>query len=310
MTSVTSTPVMGAPIKDSVRLPAAVLMVAAAVSWGLSSATSKVALAQLGPIDLLAIEVGTGAAVLVPFAAVRGARTRPPRFAYLLLGVLEPGLSYLLFDVGLSRTSATHAALLLASETLFVVVLARFALRERLSPSLALAVGAGFGGAMLVALEPGGPAASVAGDALVLGASALAAGYGVLARKVAPTGDWATVTATQLVGALAVCLPLIIASSATGHSHIGSADAGHLLVAVATGALAAVVPFALYNIGIARISATTAATILSLVPLFGTAAALLLIGGGIGTGQVLGGTLVIMAATTAIRLRPNEMPLA
>jgi drug/metabolite transporter (DMT)-like permease len=60
----------------------------------------------------------------------------------------------LLFDVGRSRTSATHAAVLLASETLFVVVLARLARRERLSPLAGLAVGAGFGGAMLVSLEP------------------------------------------------------------------------------------------------------------------------------------------------------------
>ena len=116
------------------------------------------------------------AAALIPLAAVRAPRGQRPRFAYLLLGVLEPGLSLLLFDVGLSRTSATHAALLLASETLFVVLLARLTLRERLSPPLAVAVGAGVGGATLASLEPGGAASSLIGDTLVLAASALAAG--------------------------------------------------------------------------------------------------------------------------------------
>lgn len=227
---------------------------------------------------------------------------------YLLLGVLEPGLSFLLFDVGLSRTSATHAALLLASETLFVVLLARLTLRERMSPALAVAVGAGFGGAVLVSLEPSGAAASVGGDALLLVASALAAGYGVLARKVAPTGDWLTVTATQLVGALAVCVPIVAGVSATGHSRC--ADAGHILAAVATGALASVIPFALYNAAIARMTATTATTILTLIPVFGTASALLLIGGGIGSAQVLGGALVITAAATAINLQRGEAPVA
>ena len=182
------------------------------------------------------------AAALIPLAAVRAPRGQRPRFAYLLLSVLEPGLSLLLFDVGLSRTSATHAALLLASETLFVVLLARLTLRERLSPPLAVAVGAGVGGATLASLEPGGAASSLIGDTLVLAASALAAGYGVLARKLAPTGDWLTVTATQLIGALGVCLPNITVSSATGHSDLSSADAGHLLAAVATGALASVIP--------------------------------------------------------------------
>ncbi|HEY6398112.1 MAG TPA: DMT family transporter [Solirubrobacteraceae bacterium] len=286
-------------------IPAAFLMTAAALCWGLSSATSKIALEQLGPIDLLAIEVGTGAAVLVPLAVVRASRGSRPRFVYLLLGILEPGLAFLLFDLGLSRTAATHAALLLASETLFVVVLARATLGERVSPRLAAAVGAGFGGAMLVSLEPGGPAASVVGDALVLGASALAAGYGVLARKVAPTGDWMVVTATQLIGALFICLPLIAFSAATAHTHLGSADAGHLLAAVATGVLASVIPFALYNIGIVRMSATAAATILSLIPVFGTAAAVTLVGGGIGGPQLLGGALAIAAATTAIRVQKS-----
>jgi drug/metabolite transporter (DMT)-like permease len=310
MTSVTSTTVMQRAAKREGRIPAAILMGAAAVCWGLSSATSKIALEQLGPIDLLAIEVGTGAAVLIPLAVALSPRGPRPRFGYLLLGVLEPGLSFLLFDVGLSRTSATHAALLLASETLFVVVLARFALRERLPPCLAVAVGAGFGGATLVSLEPGGAASSVMGDALVLAASALAAGYGVLARKLAPTGDWLTVTAIQLVGALGVCLPIVAVSSATGHSHLTSADAGHLLAGVATGALASVIPFALYNSAIARMSATTAATILTLIPIFGTAAALVLIGGGIGGAQILGGALVITAAATAIHLQQRQEPLA
>jgi drug/metabolite transporter (DMT)-like permease len=158
-------------------------------------------------------------------------------------------------------------------------VLARFALCERFSPWLAGAVGAGFAGATLVSLEPGGPSASVARVALVLGASALAAGYRVLARRVAPSGDWLTVTTTQLIGAVLICLPIFIVSAATGHSHLARADAGHLLAALGTAVLATEIPFALYNAGIARMSATTAAIILSLIPVFGTAAALILVGG-------------------------------
>jgi hypothetical protein len=106
------------------------LMGVAALSSGLSSATSKIALGQLAPIDLFAAEVGTGAAMLIPLAAARARGLRRPRFRYLLLGVLEPSVSFLMIDLGLSQTSATHAALLLASETLFVVVLARLALSK------------------------------------------------------------------------------------------------------------------------------------------------------------------------------------
>jgi drug/metabolite transporter (DMT)-like permease len=289
------------------RFLAPLFMLAAALSWGLSSALSKVALEQLGPVDLLAIEISTGAGVLIPLALARWGQITRPRTAFLLLGVLEPGLSFLLFDVGLSRTAATHAALLLASETLFVVVLARLTLRERLSPPLALAVGAGFSGVMLVSLGRGGQMASLLGDTLVIGGAALAAAYGVLARKWAPTGHWLTVTATQLLGAALVATPIVAVSVASGDSHLGGGDAGHLLAAVATGLLASVIPFLLYNAGIVVMSATTAALILALIPVFGTAAALILIGGGIGGAQLVGGALVVGAATAAIRLQRLEV---
>jgi drug/metabolite transporter (DMT)-like permease len=58
------------------------------------------------------------------------------------------------------------------------------------------------------------------------------------------------------------------------------------------------------------VSYTTAATILTLIPVFGTAAAVLLIGGGIGSAQGLGGALVITAAAHAINLQQGETPPA
>src|SRR5206468_2430567 len=76
------------------RIPAAMLISAAALSWGLSAAVSKIALEQLGPLDLLAVEVGVGAAVLVPASLMRTSGICRPRAVYLLLGVLEPGLSF------------------------------------------------------------------------------------------------------------------------------------------------------------------------------------------------------------------------
>ena len=82
------------------------------------------------------------------------------------------------------------------------------------------------------------------------------------------------------------------------------------MAAVATEALASVIPFALYSGAIARMTATTAATILTLIPVFGTAAALVLIGGGIGSAPILGGALVISAAAAAINLQRGEAPLA
>jgi hypothetical protein len=73
MTSVPLTLVMQAA-KHQLARPPALLMVTATRSWRLSSATSKIVLEQLGPIDLPTIEGGTGAAALIPIAATRAAR--------------------------------------------------------------------------------------------------------------------------------------------------------------------------------------------------------------------------------------------
>jgi drug/metabolite transporter (DMT)-like permease len=100
------------------KIGAVAMLAAAAFSWGLSTAMSKVALEQLTPVDLLGVEVGVAAVVLAALAVGKGARPGKPQPTLLLLGVLEPGLAYLLFDIGLNRTAATHAALLISTEAL------------------------------------------------------------------------------------------------------------------------------------------------------------------------------------------------
>ena len=54
----------------------------------------------------------------------------------LVLEVLEPGLTYVLFDLGVRRTTASHAALLLALESPAPLALAVMFLRERIHLSL------------------------------------------------------------------------------------------------------------------------------------------------------------------------------
>ena len=83
------------------------LLLLAALSWGLSAALTKVALEQVSPLDLFAVEVAMGALVLCAAALARGARPSRPSIPVLALGVLDPGLAILLFDVGLAHTAAT-----------------------------------------------------------------------------------------------------------------------------------------------------------------------------------------------------------
>ncbi len=274
-------------------------LVLASLSWGVSTALSKVAIEQITPLDLFGIEVTTGALCLGGAALARGARPSRPSPGVLFLGVLEPGLAFLLFDIGIAHTAATHGALLLSTDSVFTIALAAALLGERPDRRLGFALAVGVAGSVLVSLHSDGSMASLGGDVLVVAASLSAAGYGVLAKRVVPGRDALSLTAVQMLVAAAIALPLAAAAAAGHHSHLGHAGAGHLLAALAVGVFASVVPFLLYNAAIDRVTASVAGLVLTLVPLFGTVASLVLLSESLGTVQLAGGAFVMLAAGLA-----------
>jgi len=288
------------------------MLVLAALSWGIATALTKVALQQLAPLDLLSIEITVGALSMCAIALARGARPTGPMLVIALMGAIDPGLSFLLFDVGIARTAATNAALLVATETLFTAALAAMFLRERLDARLAIALAAGSLGAVVVSLHSGGGGSnSLLGDLLCLGGALGAATYGVLARRFAPGREVLSLTAVQMLGAVVVCLPLGALGAAAGRSHLAHVDAGHLVAAVAVGVLATTIPFLLFNVAIERVTAMTAGLMLSLIPFFGTVSAVAMLSESLAAVQLLGGVLIVAAATlAALSAQPETASVA
>jgi drug/metabolite transporter (DMT)-like permease len=283
----------------------------AALSWGLGVVMTKVALEQLTPLDVLGTELLVGAAVVVAALLARGGGTTVGWRSFALLGLLEPGLSYALGDFGLQRTGAADGALLIAPEGLFAVVLARAVLSERVGRRARVAVGVGFLGSVGIgAGAASGGHATLLGDLLVLASTAAAAAYSVAARRVARAGeaDALVVTAVQLAVAAIVSLPLVGVAAAGGHSHLGSADGGHLLAGIATGLLTTGVPFLLFNTAIRDVEVAGGALITNLIPVIGAGFAVLLLGDMLGPLQVLGGLAVVGAALSVEAGAPEPRP--
>ena len=283
------------------------LLVPACISWGLSTALTKVVLEQLTPVDLFGIEVAVSAAPLALLALVRGARPGRPSPVLLLLGVLEPGLTYLLFDLGVRRTAASHAALLLALDAPATLLLAVAFLRERVDLFLVTSLALGVGGTVLVAWRADGVDASLAGDLLVIGSTVTGAAFGVLARHAAPNRDVVVVTAVQMLGALSVAVPVFAVSYARGAGSIGTADGAHLALAVAVGLLGGVIPFLLFNRAIARVPASQASLVLVLIPVVGAGASVLLLAERI-SGLAVSGGLLALAGAALAALRADDGP--
>ena len=275
------------------------LMLGAAICWGVSTVTTKVALEQFSPAQVLGIELIVGAAAVWAVLLRRGRlRVGPWWRAAAVLGLLEPGLTFALFDFGLDQTGAIDGALLLAAETPFSVLGAWALLGERATPPVLTAVAVGFGGAAILGSGASGAHGMLMGDLLVLGASATAAGYGVAARRLAGGAqlDALAVTAVQLLAAAVAVVPLVTAAE-IGHGHgLPTADAEHVGAVIGTGLLGGALPFLLFNRAIRDLSATGAALVTNLVPALAALSAFALLGDRPGSPQIAGGALMVIAA--------------
>jgi drug/metabolite transporter (DMT)-like permease len=241
---------------------------------------------------------------------VRRSRRSGFRPGYLVLGLLEPGLAYALFNFGLARTSAADAAVLVSLESVVIALLAAAFLGERLTPPLMVGAVLGVGGAVLLAAHETHRGASLGGNSLVVAGVAAAAGYSVVARRLAPGADAAVVTAYQLLAALAVAGAVWVTTSAgRGSTLFSHASSLQWTAAVATGLLGSAIPFVLYTYAVARLPAARTGLPLNLIPVFGVLFAVALLNERLTTTQLLGG-LVVVVGLAASQLRVSDQSAA
>ena len=290
-------------------------LVVAAVCSGVSTATTKYALGRFTATDLLLVELTVATIGLWSLPRVRRSARSGFRRGYLVLGLLEPGLAYALFNLGLERTSAADAAVLVSLESVVIALFAAVFLGERLSRSLTFGAALGVGGAVLLAAYEAHGGASLAGDALVVAGVFAAAGYSVVARRLAPGGDAAVVTAYQLAAALAVAVLAWSATSVGGGSMLDRPSFLPWVAAVATGLLGSAIPFLLYTFAVARLPAARTGLPLNLIPVFGVLSAVVLLNERLVVTQLLGACLVIaglgaaqLEATDAVAPSSNDPP--
>jgi drug/metabolite transporter (DMT)-like permease len=291
------------------RDPSHAALVLAAASSGLSTVTTKYALAGFPPTSLLVAELGVATVVLWSLPRVRRCSGRAFRRSYLLLGLLEPGIAYALFNFGLERTSAAEGSLLVSLESVVVLLFAAVFLGERLGRELALGVTLGVAGTALLALSEAHRGRSLTGDVLVLLGVVVAAAYSVAARRVAPVGEAAVVTAYQLVGGLALAAVAWSLVSALGGRAFEHASWSQWLAALATGVLGSAIPFVLFTFAVARLPAARTGMFLNLIPVFGVLASVGLLDEQLMVQQLAGATLVVaglVAAQRRVRRRPGS----
>ena len=274
---------------NTIRRHAVAALIAAGLLWGTTVPLSKLALEWLSPGWLTVVRFGLAAAVLLAAARGRGLR-RAFTPAVLAAGALGYGGSVLLQNAGISRTSVTHAALLIGAVPVLVAIIAAAWHRTVARPVAWSGFALSLGGVGLVTAGSRGSGATLAGDGLVLASLVLSAAVTVAQGRLLTGRDPVAVTAVQFLGAALGTLPVAALTEGTPAVPGG---AGPVLATVALVAGGTLLPFTLFAFGQSRVSAEVAGAFLNLEPLVGAIAGAVAFGDPVGFAQVAGGMAIV-----------------
>lgn len=282
----------------------------AAACWGLGTVISKRALDEFPALTLLPIQLATSLVVLALLMRRRGLPLRGSPAILSRLGVLNPGLAYALGLLGLGSISASLAVLLWAVEPLMILGLAIWLLHERVAPLVGVLSLAAVAGLILLVYDPG-TGGQLFGILLTLAGVACCAAYTIVARRWIATSDsTAQVVIAQQAHALAFALVVVLLVGIFGGAVRPTAiSAIGLLSAIASGVLYYAAAYWLYLTALRGAPASLASISFYLIPLFGVAGGILLLGEGLDPRQWVGAAIVL-AAVLVITFRPARARIA
>ena len=302
------------------RRYAVAALIAAGLLWGTTVPLSKLALEWLSPGWLTAARFGLAAAVLLAAILLTAGWTSGRaklRAAFtpkvLAWGMLGYGGSVMVQNAGISRTSVTHAALLIGATPVLVAIIAAAWHRTVARPVAWVGFVVSLLGIGLVTAGGGGGGATMAGDGLVLASLLLGAAATVAQGRLLTGRDPVAVTAVQFLGA-AVGALLVTVFTEGAPTVPGSPGPVLAILALTVGGT--VLPFTLFAFGQSRVSAEVAGAFLNLEPLVGAIVGAAAFGDPVGLVQVAGGAAIVAGIglsslpLLASRRRSQDEPLA
>ncbi|HEY7605612.1 MAG TPA: DMT family transporter, partial [Actinomycetes bacterium] len=273
---------------DTNRRNAVAALTAAGLLWGTTVPVTKLALAWLPPGWLTVARFGLAAAVLL--AAVRGRARDAWSPAVAAWGAAGYGGAILVQNAGITRTSVSHAALLVGATPVLVALMAA-ARERRLGPPAAWSgFAVSFGGVALVAAGGGGGAAR-SGDGLVLASLGLSAAFTVAQPRLLEGRDPVAVSAVQFLAAAVAALP--VAALTEGPPPVAGGPGVALVATAGLALLGTLGANTLFAQGQARVAAETAGAFVNLEPLVGAAAGAVVFGDPVGAPPAVGAAAIL-----------------
>lgn len=269
---------------------------AAVVMWGLAPVATRAAVVRLAPLSLVVLRAIIAGLVLLPWC-IRVLRRldRPGTLRVIAAGLLGMVGYNLPVALGVQWLPASTAALVLATEPVWILGMGRLLLGENVSLRAWTGSAVALGGVAVIA----GPEAFHTGSsglALVMLGTLLFGAYTVVLRPLSTAYGPRAATAASTVAGSVAYLPLMGMLSPHRLAALPLVAWG-ALVFLALGST--VVGMLLWNLSVARMGSTPAGLLLFLEPLVGVTGGLTLLGERLSVGSVSGGVLVMTGVVIA-----------
>lgn len=288
-------------------------LLVAVLVWGASFSATKVALRQVSPVTVVWLRFSMGLPILAVAARLRGDLGRVPRRTlahFALLGFIGITFHQWLQSNALQTAGAGTAAWIVTTTPVFIALLGRLFLSERLAPSRVAGIAlAALGVILVVGHGAPGPLApgrfGTVGDLLLLVSSLNWAVFSVMSRR--SLGQHAAAKMLLYVMASGWLFTSILFVGSGRVAEIARLTASGWLAVSFLGVACSGLAYIFWYDGLRALSAARAGVFLYLEPLAATAVAAVVLGEPVRRGVLAGGALILAGVWVVNR---PELPAA
>ncbi|GGN94602.1 DMT family transporter [Saccharibacillus kuerlensis] len=276
--------------------------------WSTSFVGTKIAYASFPPLTLGAARFAIASLILGAIVLLRREFTVPaPKDLGMMAvsGLLGTTLYFALENIGLELTTASSAALIVASYPAVTALLEFFFYRTRISWMRVIGIAMAVFGVYRISGGSGGEggAHELTGNLLLIAAGFVFAIYNFATRKVVGRYSMVTVSFYQTIAGTFAFIPLAL----TETKQWQTPTAESLWMLLYLGVFCSVAAFMLYNFGLRGLTAGTAMGLMNLVPVIGVALSIGLLGEKLHPGDWIGGIIVIVGVILSVREQPRRI---
>ncbi|MFB5268452.1 DMT family transporter [Paenibacillus enshidis] len=275
--------------------------VAAILIWSTSFVGTKVAYHSFPPLTLGAARFLIASVILGVVMLVRKefALPAPKDLGWMALsGILGTTLYFALENIGLELTTASSAALIVASYPAITALLEFIFYRVKISWLKGLGIVMAIAGVYQISGgSQGAGSGQLTGNLILIAAGVVFAAYNFTTRKVVSSYSMVTVSFYQTITGTIAFIPLALLE----RSRWQAPTAESLWMLLYLGIFCSVAAFMLYNYGLRGLSSSTAVTLMNLVPLFGVLFSSVFLGEVMHIYDWIGGILIIAGVMLSVR---------